>query len=112
MSRVESALRALVVFGQVIMSSFDIVGNTSDPYRDGEKYIVTSVDGKGFNVSAPDDLFAELTDSETQKSLEWTFAKDDVEPHELFRPPRHVAVQLDVHGLPSTASRTATSFSR
>jgi DNA polymerase elongation subunit (family B) len=62
---------------------FDLVGNTSDPYRDGQKYIVTGVDAKGFTLDAPDDLFSDLSDSD-RKSLEWTFAKDDVEPHELF----------------------------
>ena len=62
---------------------FDLVGNTSDPYRDGQKYIVTGVDPKGFTLDAPTDLFDDLSASE-RKSLEWTFAKDDVEPHELF----------------------------
>jgi len=62
---------------------FDLVGNTSDPYRDGEKYIVTAVDPKGFAIDAPADLFDDLSASE-RKCLEWTFAKDDVEPHELF----------------------------
>jgi DNA polymerase elongation subunit (family B) len=77
---------------------FDIVGNTSDPYRDGEKYIVTSVDAKGFSLSAPSDLFSDLTDSE-RKSLEWTFAKDDVEPHELF--------ELHANGGPAGRARIA-----
>jgi DNA polymerase elongation subunit (family B) len=62
---------------------FDLVGNTSDPYRDGQKYIVTGVDPTGFTLDAPADLFDDLSPSE-RKSLEWTFAKDDVEPHELF----------------------------
>ena len=63
--------------------SFDIVGNTSDPYQEGRKVRVTSVDPKGFELDAPGDLFADLSPSE-RKCLEWTFAKDDVEPHELF----------------------------
>ena len=63
---------------------FDIVGNTSDPYRDGTKFKVTSVDPKGFTIDEETGLFADLTDKE-RKSLEWTFTKDDVEPHELFR---------------------------
>ena len=62
---------------------FDIVGNTADPYHDGEKYIVTSVDAKGFTISAPTDIFNDLTESE-RKTLEWTFAKDDVDAQELF----------------------------
>jgi len=63
---------------------FDLVGNTTDPYRDGEKFKVVAVDGKTFTIAAPADLFADLSDKE-RKSLEWTFTKDDVEPHELFR---------------------------
>jgi DNA polymerase elongation subunit (family B) len=63
---------------------FDLVGNTSDPYREGEKYRVTSMTSKSFTIDCPDDLMSELSDAE-KKSLEWTFTKDDVEPHELFR---------------------------
>ena len=63
---------------------FDLVGNTTDPYRDGEKFKVIAVNGKTFTVEAPADLFADLNEKE-RKSLEWTFTKDDVEPHELFR---------------------------
>jgi DNA polymerase delta subunit 1 len=63
--------------------TFVVVGNTSDPYRDGVKYCVTAVDAKGVSISAPKDLFADLP-ADQRKCLEWTFAKDDVEPHELF----------------------------
>jgi DNA polymerase elongation subunit (family B) len=63
---------------------FDLVGNTTDPYREGEKFRVIAIKGNTFTVDAPTDLFAELTEKE-RKSLEWTFTKDDVEPHELFR---------------------------
>lgn len=63
---------------------FDIVGNTTDPYRDGAKYEVTSVDGKGFTISQAGGLFADLSDKD-RKSLEWTFTKDDVDAQELFR---------------------------
>ncbi len=77
---------------------FDLVGNTSDPYHDGEKYVVTGVDAKGFTIHAPRDLFNDLTESE-RKSLEWTFAKDDVEPHELF--------DLHANGGPSGRARIA-----
>ena len=63
---------------------FDLVGNTSDPYREGEKYRVTSMTAKTFTIDCPDDLMSELSEAE-KKSLEWTFTKDDVEPHELFR---------------------------
>jgi DNA polymerase elongation subunit (family B) len=63
---------------------FDVVGNTTDPYRDGEKYEVTGVTSTGFTLRAPADLFSDLSERD-RKSLEWTFSKDDVEPHELFR---------------------------
>jgi len=62
---------------------FDIVGNTTDPYRDGEKFKVMAVNGNTFTVEAPADLFVDLTPLQ-RKSLQWTLSKDDVEPHELF----------------------------
>ena len=77
---------------------FDIVGNTADPYHDGEKYIVTSVDAKGFTINAPSDLFHDVSESE-RKTLEWTFAKDDVEPQELFH--------LHAHGGPEGRAKIA-----
>jgi DNA polymerase elongation subunit (family B) len=67
---------------------FDLVGNTTDPYRDGEKFKVIAINGNTFTVEAPADLFTDLSEKE-RKSLEWTFSKDDVEPHELFRLHRH-----------------------
>jgi DNA polymerase elongation subunit (family B) len=72
--------RGLIVGNYV---KFDLVGNTSDPYQDGRKFKVTSVDPKGFTIDGGD-LFADLSDKD-RSSVEWTFTKDDVEPHELFR---------------------------
>jgi DNA polymerase elongation subunit (family B) len=63
---------------------FDLVGNTTDPYREGEKFCVTAVSGKTFTIDGGDSLFAELSDKD-RAHLEWTLSKDDVEPHELFR---------------------------
>lgn len=63
---------------------FDIVGNTSDPYQDGRKFKVNSVDAKGFAIAGGEDLFADLSEKD-RSCLEWTFTKDDVDPHELFR---------------------------
>ena len=63
---------------------FDLVGNTTDPYREGEKFKVVAIKGNTFTIEAPTDLFSELSEKE-RKSLEWTFSKDDVDPHELFR---------------------------
>jgi DNA polymerase elongation subunit (family B) len=77
---------------------FDVVGNTTDPYRDGEKYIVTSVDPKGFTISGGEGLFTDLSERD-RRSLEWTLSKDDVEPAELF--------ELHAHGGPSGRARIA-----
>lgn len=63
---------------------FDIVGNTTDPYQEGMKFTVTSVDAKGFTIDAPHDLFEDLSATE-RKSLEWTFTKDDIHPQDIFR---------------------------
>jgi DNA polymerase elongation subunit (family B) len=63
---------------------FDLVGNTSDPYREGEKFEVIEMTGKTIKLRCPSDLFTDLSEKD-KKSLEWTFTKDDVEPHELFR---------------------------
>ena len=63
---------------------FDLVGNSTDPYRDGEKFKVLALTPTTFTVEAPADLFADLTPAQ-RKQIEWTFTKDDVEPHELFR---------------------------
>lgn len=64
---------------------FEIAGNTTDPYNDGAKYKVTAVwpSTQTFRIDAPE-LFKDLSDKE-RAQLEWTFTKDDVEPHELFR---------------------------
>jgi DNA polymerase elongation subunit (family B) len=77
---------------------FNLVGNTTDPYREGEKYRVTSVDPTGFTIAEADNLFGDLT-NEQRKSLEWTFSKDDVEPHELF--------ELHANGGPAGRARIA-----
>ena len=77
---------------------FDIVGNTTDPYHEGEKYRVTAVDPKGFTIECTAGLFTDLSDKD-RKSLEWTFSKDDVEPHELF--------ELHANGGPAGRARIA-----
>ena len=77
---------------------FDIVGNTTDPYKEGEKYRVTGVDTKGFTIDSAGDMFTDLCEKDRQ-CLEWTFTKDDVEPHELFH--------LHAHGGPAGRARIA-----
>ena len=63
---------------------FDIVGNTTDPYREGEKFEVTSLDGKGFTIAETGGLFTDLSEKD-RDSLEWTFTKDDVDAPTLFK---------------------------
>ena len=63
---------------------FDLVGNTTDPYRDGEKFLVAAITPNSFTIRGSNDLFGDLSPKD-RKSIEWTFTKDDVEPHELFR---------------------------
>jgi DNA polymerase elongation subunit (family B) len=64
---------------------FDTVGNTVNPYRDGQKFRVKSVQPKKFVIEVPDGetLFEDLS-NEDKKTLEWSFTKDDVSPQELF----------------------------
>jgi DNA polymerase elongation subunit (family B) len=62
---------------------FDIVGNTSDPYREGEKFTVMHVAPNFFEVRSTH-LFEELNE-QTKKQLEWTFTKDDIHPQDIFR---------------------------
>ena len=57
---------------------FDIVGNTMDPYRDGQKYLVKSVTPKSFTIE--EELF-----QDTHDHIEWSFTKDDIHPADIFR---------------------------
>jgi DNA polymerase elongation subunit (family B) len=63
---------------------FDIVGNTSEPYREGHKFLVKEVGPTSFKIETTEELFTELSQKE-KTQLEWTFTKDDVEPHALFK---------------------------
>jgi len=62
---------------------FNLVGNTTDPYREGEKFVVTDIQPKSFKIEAAG-LFDDLSEKE-KTSLEWTFSKDDIDHHDLFR---------------------------
>ncbi len=53
---------------------FDIVGNTINPYQEGRKFYVESVEPKSFIVKTEDQI---LHDVDITK-LEWSFTKDDV----------------------------------
>jgi len=54
----------------------DVVGNTMNPYMDGKKFLVKALTTKTITVEEPIDA----TDG-----LEWSFTKDDIHPHDLFR---------------------------
>lgn len=73
---------------------FDIVTNTVNPYKEGKKIFVKEVFPKKFIVELPhlDYLFDDLDETQMEK-LEWSFAKDDVDHHEIFR--AHVGTNAD-----------------
>jgi len=57
----------------------DVVTNTINPYRDGQKFEVLDIDKKWFDIECELDLTAD-----DMKKLEWSFAKDDVHAKEMF----------------------------
>lgn len=66
---------------------FDIVGNTVNPYRNGQKFFVKEVHAKKFIVELPHGNYlfdADLNEKDIGQ-LEWSFAKDDVDHHEIFK---------------------------
>lgn len=69
--------RGLFVGNQV---RFDIMTNTTNPYRDGQKFEVTQKDDKWFVIRA--DL-SDLSPDDLSK-LEWSFSKDDTSAQEMF----------------------------
>jgi DNA polymerase elongation subunit (family B) len=74
---------------------FDIVGNTVNPYRNGQKFFVKEVYPKKFIVELPHAKY--LFDGDLNEKdigqLEWSFAKDDVDHHEIFN--AHVGTDAD-----------------
>ena len=65
---------------------FDVVTNTHNPYRDGQKFMVKEVYPTKFTIELPGNTYlfdGDLSEDEIGK-LEWSFAKDDVTPQELF----------------------------
>jgi DNA polymerase elongation subunit (family B) len=65
------------------MVRFDIVTNTINPYREGEKFIVKEVKPKSFIVSSKVPILDHLSREEMTK-LEWSFGKDDISAQEMF----------------------------
>ena len=62
---------------------FDIITNTTNPYRDGQKFIVNKINSKSFIVESNIPILDELSKEELSK-LEWTFSKDDICAQEMF----------------------------
>lgn len=58
---------------------FDIMTNTTNPYRDGELFQVLEVNPKSFKIKVQNEI---LTD--VKGNLEWSFAKDDVTAKDIF----------------------------
>jgi len=59
---------------------FSVVTHTTNPYN--AKYTVSDVTSKSFAIDSID-LFNDL-ESEMLTKLEWSFAKDDISPHQIF----------------------------
>jgi DNA polymerase elongation subunit (family B) len=64
---------------------FDVMTNTTNPYREGEKFYVCEVRPKSFIVELPANtyLFDDLTKEDMTK-LEWCFGKDDTTAQQMF----------------------------
>jgi len=62
---------------------FDIMTNTTNPYREGEKFKVIQKDEKTFIVQSETQILHDLTGDEISK-LEWSFSKDDTSAQEMF----------------------------
>jgi len=63
---------------------FDIMTNTTNPYRDGQKFYVSEVKSKSFIIDSGNDaLFEDLTAEDTKK-MEWCFGKDDISAQDMF----------------------------
>ena len=70
--------RGLFVGNQV---RFDIMTNTTNPYREGEKFEVTQKDEKWFMVRA--NILTDLSADDLAR-LEWSFGKDDTTAQDMF----------------------------
>ena len=62
---------------------FDVMTNTTNPYREGEKFKVIHKDEKTFIVQSETQILHDLTPDEISK-LEWSFSKDDTSAQEMF----------------------------
>ena len=62
---------------------FDIVTNTINPYREGQKFMVTEIRPKSFTIEADSPILSDIS-TEHQSKLEWSFSKDDVSAQDMF----------------------------
>jgi len=58
---------------------FDIMTNTTNPYRDGELFQVVDVTPKSFKIKTETEILSDI-----KGNLEWSFAKDDVTAKDIF----------------------------
>jgi len=73
--------RGLFVGNQV---RFDVMTNTTNPYREGEKFEVIDKDEKSFTIRDPTkSILKDLSPGDISK-LEWCFGKDDTTAQEMF----------------------------
>ena len=71
---------------------FDVVTNTLNPYREGEKFQVVEKEAKWFIVRTTEQILNDLTEDEIYK-LEWSFCKDDTTAKDMFESHRGTADQ-------------------
>ena len=62
---------------------FDIVTNTINPYREGQKFMVTEIKPKSFVIQAESFILTDVCEEHISK-LEWSFSKDDVSAQDMF----------------------------
>jgi DNA polymerase elongation subunit (family B) len=62
---------------------FDVMTNTTNPYREGEKFQVVEKDAKWFVVRSETQILHDLSSDDISK-LEWCFGKDDTSAQEMF----------------------------
>jgi len=73
--------RGLFVGNQV---RFDVMTNTTNPYREGEKFEVIDKDEKSFTIrDTTNSILKDLSPDDISK-LEWCFGKDDTSAQEMF----------------------------
>ena len=62
---------------------FDIVTNTINPYREGQKFMVTKINPKSFIIQSESAILTDVSEEHRSK-LEWSFSKDDVSAQDMF----------------------------